>query len=153
MRNTILGFGLLVLSILIFLTVSKFSYLMGYLKTELLIGIFSLIAFGVGVYLTSRSQKPNSNLKTDLETNLESKPQEKKPPIPTLKSIKEFNLTSRELEVLSEIGKGLTNQQIAQKLYLSESTVKTHVSSILFKLNARRRTEIILKLKEYCEFQ
>ena len=51
------------------------------------------------------------------------------------------SLTSRELEVLELIGKGLTNQQIAEKLVIEIGTVKNHVHSILEKLNVRTRNE------------
>lgn len=51
-------------------------------------------------------------------------------------------LTSRELEVLRSIGRGCTNREIAQQLYITEGTVKTHVSHILNRLNLRNRSQI-----------
>ncbi|MGP8079303.1 MAG: LuxR C-terminal-related transcriptional regulator [Dehalococcoidales bacterium] len=50
-------------------------------------------------------------------------------------------LSSRELEVLSLIGHGATNREIAQKLIISEHTVKSHLRSILSKLNIRNRQQ------------
>lgn len=52
-------------------------------------------------------------------------------------------LTKRELEVLAQIKKGLTNNQIGKQLFISERTVKFHVTSILSKLNANTRTEAV----------
>lgn len=52
-------------------------------------------------------------------------------------------LTNRELEVLMLIRKGLSNKQIAQQLFLSERTIKFHITSILSKLSAANRTEAI----------
>lgn len=50
-------------------------------------------------------------------------------------------LTDREKEVLKELGSGLSNEEISKKLYISENTVKKHVSSILLKLNLNHRTQ------------
>lgn len=54
------------------------------------------------------------------------------------------SLTDREREVFIEIGKGLTNTQIAEKLFISENTVKKHISSLLGKLGLAHRTEVAL---------
>lgn len=53
-------------------------------------------------------------------------------------------MTKREKDVLEELGKGCSNQQIAEKLFISEHTVKKHISSILGKLNLHHRTEVAL---------
>ena len=54
------------------------------------------------------------------------------------------SLTARELDVLKEIAQGLDNKEIAARLYLSEKTVKTHVASILQKLDMKSRTQAAL---------
>ena len=53
-------------------------------------------------------------------------------------------LTRREMEVLELLGQGLRNRQIAERLFLSEKTVKNHISSILAKLHVNDRTEAAL---------
>jgi DNA-binding NarL/FixJ family response regulator len=50
-------------------------------------------------------------------------------------------LSERELEVLREVAKGLSNQEIAQRLYLAENTVKHHVHNILYKLGLENRRQ------------
>lgn len=57
-------------------------------------------------------------------------------------------LSSRELETLKLIAENLTNQEIADALYISITTVKTHVRNILLKLEAKNRNEAAIKAKE-----
>jgi NarL family two-component system response regulator LiaR len=58
-------------------------------------------------------------------------------------------LTSREMEVLIQIGRGLSNKEIASELSISQMTVKTHVSNILSKLNLADRTQAaILSIRQ-----
>jgi DNA-binding CsgD family transcriptional regulator len=52
-------------------------------------------------------------------------------------------LSKQEHKVLQLMDEGLSNQEIAEKLFIAESTVKTHISRIFNKLNAKRRTEAI----------
>lgn len=58
-------------------------------------------------------------------------------------------LTERELEVMREIPRGLTNREIAERLYIGEGTVKTHVARILSKLGLRDRVQIVIYAYEH----
>ena len=51
--------------------------------------------------------------------------------------------------ILKAISEGLSNKEIGEKLFVSESTVKTHVSNLLVKLDAKRRTQAVQKAKAY----
>jgi DNA-binding NarL/FixJ family response regulator len=59
-----------------------------------------------------------------------------------------IGLTERELEILSLLAQGLSNSEIANKLLISEGTVKNHISSIFFKLKVRDRIQAVLYARE-----
>ena len=59
-----------------------------------------------------------------------------------------IGMTRRELEILELIAAGLSNKEIAERLFVSENTVKTHASRLFDKLQARRRTQVIQRAKE-----
>jgi DNA-binding NarL/FixJ family response regulator len=69
-------------------------------------------------------------------------------PAPDEKVLADLNITPRELEVLQLIAEGLSNQEIANRLFLSLNTVKTHTSNVFAKLDVQRRTQAIQKAKE-----
>jgi DNA-binding CsgD family transcriptional regulator len=62
--------------------------------------------------------------------------------------LRELGITRREPEILGLIAGGLSNREIAEKLFVSENTVKTHSSRLFDKLSARRRTQAVQVGKE-----
>jgi two-component system, NarL family, response regulator LiaR len=71
------------------------------------------------------------------------------PFIPDQRKREGLHITRRELEILELIAQGLSNREIAEKLFVSESTVKTHSSRVFDKLGARRRTQAVQLGKEF----
>ena len=132
MKRTILVFGLLILALLVLFEISKRTYLSGDTSIEIVIAVIALVFFIIGIYINKKSLNKNKPITKEVNH----------------KKIKELNISNREYEVLCEIAKGLSNQEIANKLFVSESTIKTHVSNILVKLNAKRRTQAIQISKE-----
>lgn len=61
---------------------------------------------------------------------------------------KHSELTKRELEVLLELGRGKTNQEMSEDLFIGIKTVKTHVSNILQKLELEDRTQAAIYVHE-----
>jgi len=61
--------------------------------------------------------------------------------------LKELTLSKREMEVLQLMAEGLSNEEIASRLFVSLSTIKTHNSRLFEKMDVRRRTQAIEKAK------
>jgi len=63
--------------------------------------------------------------------------------------VSKLGITPRELEILGLIAAGLSNREIAERLFVSENTVKTHSSRVFDKLGAKRRTQAVQLGKEF----
>ena len=64
--------------------------------------------------------------------------------IPTHACERLSGLTPRELEVLAGIGRGLSNQELAEELFIADNTVKTHVKRVFTKIGARDRAQAVV---------
>ncbi len=105
------------------------------------IGLIALLFTAVGIWAGGKwTQK-----KAPIPLADESIIQESSAPFKQI--LEKRNFTLRELEVLELIAQGLSNQEIADKLFLSLNTVKTHASKVFAKLDAQRRTQAIQKAK------
>jgi len=62
-----------------------------------------------------------------------------------------FGLTEREIEVITEVSAGRSNKEIADKLFLSEGTVRNYLSAVLQKLNLRDRTQLAIFYRDAVE--
>lgn len=111
---------------------SKYSYSSGDTSIEIIIAVIAIVFFFIGVYINQRSSK--KRITRDNEEVDQGK-------------IEELGLSKREYEVLVQVSKGLSNKEIANTLFVSESTIKTHVSNLLIKLDAKRRTQAIRRAK------
>ena len=65
------------------------------------------------------------------------------PFVPDAARIEALGITPRELEVLQLIAEGLSNKEMADRLFVSENTIKTHTSRVFDKLGASRRTQAV----------
>lgn len=143
MRPIIIGFGLLILCLLILFKIGEINFTKGNVRLEVIVAIVAFIFFFVGLYFNNQAKRkvavvkessPDSNLSSSQKIDYEQ--------------IKKVGLTQREHDVLVRMADGLSNLEIAEQLFLSENTVKTHVSNILFKLDAKRRTQAVQTAKK-----
>ena len=143
MRPIIIGFGLLILCLLILFKIGEVNFTKGNVKLEVIVAIVAFIFFFVGLYFNNQSQKRSSTGTNEISSN-----SYRDSPQIDYDQIKKIGLTQREHDVLVKMADGLSNLEIAEQLFLSESTVKTHVSNILFKLDAKRRTQAVQAAKK-----
>jgi two-component system, NarL family, response regulator LiaR len=81
--------------------------------------------------------------KTRTATSNDAQPPVSLPFLPDPTRLRETGITPRELEILGLIAAGLSTREIAERLFVSENTVKTHSSRVFDKLGARRRTQAV----------
>ncbi len=126
-------------------------YLLQWLKVRLLIldhafeiyvGIIAIIFTTLGIWLGLKLTKPKIETVVIKEQVFTERPSDMK-----IKeaAFRDYNLTGRELEVLQLMSRGLSNQEIAQQLFLSLSTIKTHSNNLFDKLAVKRRTQAVDK--------
>jgi DNA-binding NarL/FixJ family response regulator len=132
MKKTVFVFALLILALLLLFKLSTYSIISGDTTTEIAVGGIAIVFFIIGLFFNKKKRVKQKSITSEID----------------LKKVKQLEITSREYEVLKEIAAGLSNKEIAEKLFVSESTIKTHVSGLLLKLNAKRRTQAIQKAKE-----
>lgn len=113
---------------------------------ELYIGAIALMFTGLGIWLTKKLTSPR------VETIIVEKEIVIAPPAPVMahkdfflneKVLGKSGISARELEVLQLMAQGLTNQEIAERLFVSLNTIKTHSSNLFLKLDVKRRTQAV----------
>ena len=134
MKRTILIFSTLIIALLVLFKLSEYSISSGSLKIEIAIAGIALLFFVIGVFIQKKSLQKNKIIENTSQINFDK--------------ISELGISKREYEILVEISVGLSNKEIAERLFVSESTVKTHISNLFVKLNAKRRTQAIQIAKE-----
>ncbi len=130
MKKTIFIFGVLIVSLLALVQLSQYSLISKNTSIEYIIAGIALVFFFVGLYINKRKSNTASPVsKTEINTQ----------------KIEDLGLSKREYEVLCKLAKGHSNKEIASLLFVSESTIKTHVSNVYTKLDVKRRTQAIQK--------
>ena len=139
MKKTIFLYGAGMAALIILLNTIEYNYLIRQLNIEVYLGIiaalFTVLGIWVGIQLIKRREKLQAATSYKPTSSLENKS-----PAP--------DISEREMDVLLLMAQGLSNQEIADKLFISIHTVKTHSSNLFSKLQVKRRTQAIQKSKE-----
>lgn len=108
------------------------GYLLKSSKPDKIISAIKSVALGNGVFESDIVSKLALSSK---ESNVENSD----------KNIESYDLTYREKEIVRLIAKGLSNKEISGEIFLSEGTVKNHITSILSKMDLKHRTQIAIE--------
>jgi DNA-binding CsgD family transcriptional regulator len=111
---------------------------------EIYIGFIALMFTALGIWLALKLSKPR------IETVVLEKEvyiTRNEPFVLNTSLLSQLELSKRELEILNLMARGHSNEEIASKLFVSLSTVKTHNQNLFEKLNVKRRTQAIEKAR------
>ena len=141
MKRTILLYGLVAGVLIAGLRFVEYRYLVIEHSVEMYGGVVAAIFSALGIWLGLKLTRQKVGVRevrvaTDAPFRVDAERQA------------HLGITPRKLEILQQIAAGLSNKEIAEKLYVSENTVKTHAGSVFEKLSAKRRTQAVQLAKE-----
>ena len=142
MKKHILIYGLCGGALILLLKLVEYRFLVVEHSIEIYGGLIALLFAGLGIWLGLKLTKTR-------ETIVVKEVRVTEPFTLNEPRLRELGITRRELEILELIARGLSNREIAEKLFVSENTVKTHSSRLFDKLSARRRTQAVQLGKEF----
>lgn len=148
-NKTILLYAFSLAVLFLLLKLGEYRLLIIDHSMEIYAGSIALVFLLVGIWLSRKLFVPKKEI-IEKETIVEKEVFIMAAPVfvRNEKALAEADISSRELEVLELIAKGMSNQEIADTLFLSLSTIKTHVANIFFKLDVTRRTQAVEKAKK-----
>ena len=151
MKRIVLLYGLLGGILVALLKVIEYRFLVVEHSLELYGGLVALIFASLGIWLGLKLTRTRE-ITVVREVAV---PVEVPVPVPAGTPFQrnearrqQLGITPREIEILEAIAAGLSNREIAERLFVSENTVKTHAARLFDKLSARRRTQAIQLAKE-----
>ena len=151
MKKTVLLYGLLGGVLIAALKLIEYRYLVLQHSLEIYGGLVALLFSALGIWLGLKLTRPKETVITrEVPVRVEV-------PVPVPVTgpfqrndarVEQLGITARELEILEAIAAGLSTREIAERLFVSENTVKTHTSRLFDKLSAKRRTQAVQRAKE-----
>jgi len=137
-KKIIVFYGIILAVLVVALRIIEYNYLMRNLTIEIYVGVIAVFFTFIGIWLGVKLiNKPRPDILSSYE-NFEINRE-------TLKSL---GISEREKEVLWAMAQGLSNKEIAAKLFVSLNTIKTHSTNLYGKLNVSRRTQAIQKARK-----
>ncbi|PYO76506.1 MAG: helix-turn-helix transcriptional regulator [Gemmatimonadetes bacterium] len=143
MKKTVLAYGILAGALIALLKIVEYRFLVIEHSLEIYGGIVALIFAALGIWLGLKLTRTRETVVVREVVVPVVGPFER-----NQTRLAQLGITPRELEILEAIAAGLSNREMAERLFVSENTVKTHTARLFDKLSARRRTQAVQRAKE-----
>lgn len=135
-NRTVILYGTCLALLLVLLNWLKLRFVIIDHAFEIYVGAIAVLFTGLGIWLGLKVTKPKTVVINQVIPD-------KKDFVLNEAKLVELNISKRELEVLQLMAQGLSNKEIADRLFLSLSTVKSHSNNLFDKLGVQRRTQAI----------
>jgi DNA-binding CsgD family transcriptional regulator len=142
-RKTILIYGILGGLLIVVLKLVEYRFLVVDYSLEIYGGMVALIFAALGIWLGLKLTRTHESIVVREVPVLVEGPFERNEA-----RLEQLGITPRELEILEAMAAGFSNREIAERLFVSENTVKTHAGRLFDKLSAQRRTQAVQRAKE-----
>jgi DNA-binding CsgD family transcriptional regulator len=129
-KREVIIFAIALAALMVALKFLESAFILGNYELEFYISMVALVFLAFGLWFGKRDRSAKVSVEFDPEL------------IGEVKS--KLQISDREHEVIVGIADGLSNKEIGERLHLSEHTVKSHLANVFAKLNAKRRTEVLL---------
>lgn len=140
MKRIILWYSFILFVLVFLLKFLEYRYIIRDLSLEFYLGLVSVLFTTVGIWLGLKlTRKKVITVHASAPTSVFEFNEQ---------ALSQTGISKRELEVLTLMAQGLTNQEIADKLFVSLNTIKTHSSNLFLKLEVKRRTQAIERAKQ-----
>ena len=151
MKKTVLLYGILGGVLIAVLKAVEYRFLVLEHSLEIYGGIIAALFSALGIWLGLRLTRPRETVivrEVPVPVEVRVPVRVSGPFERNHRRLMELGITPRELEILEAMAAGFSNREIAQRLFVSENTVKTHAARVFDKLSARRRTQAVQLAKE-----
>ncbi|MGJ8664197.1 MAG: response regulator transcription factor [Marinicella sp.] len=138
MKKTVIIYGLLMSVLLILLKTIEYKWMLQEVSWHMYVFIIAVFFTAVGMWFSKVMLQNKHN---------------NQPFVQNAEAISQLGLSKREVEVLQKLTEGTSNQDIADQLFVSVNTVKTHLKNGFMKLEVNNRIQAINKLKDLSIFE
>ena len=151
MKRHVLIFGLVGGLLIVTLQYTQYRFVVIEHSVELYGALVAAIFAAFGIWLGLRITRRREIIRETVvvrEVPVPAETAAAEPFVPSAASQQSLGITPRELEILTLVARGLSNREIAEQLFVSENTVKTHCARVFDKVGAARRTQAVQRGKE-----